>query len=53
LVVDVVWLFGEKGLHLQGLDHRPTDGWRASRFRKVWLQSAECTLESSREGATG
>lgn len=31
----VIWLFGEKGLHLEGLDHRPTDGWRADRFRKV------------------
>ena len=34
-VTAVVWLYGEKGLHLQGMDHRPTDGWRAQRFRKV------------------
>jgi hypothetical protein len=34
-VTDVVWLYGEKGLHLAGLDHRPTDGWRSCRFRKV------------------
>lgn len=31
----VVWLFGEKGLHLVGLNHEPTDGWRAARFRKI------------------
>jgi hypothetical protein len=31
----VVWLYGEKGLHLEGKDHVPTDGWRACRFRKV------------------
>ena len=34
-VTRVIWLYGEKGLHLAGLDHRPTDGWRAERFRKV------------------
>lgn len=31
----VVWINGSRGLHLQDLDHKPTDGWRASRFRKV------------------
>ena len=34
-VTAVVWLYGEKGLHLEGKDHTPTDGWRASRFRKI------------------
>ena len=31
----VVWLRGEKGLHIGGKDHTPTDGWRACRFRKI------------------
>jgi hypothetical protein len=34
-VTAVVWLYGEKGLHLEGMDHTPTDGWRACRFRKI------------------
>ena len=34
-VIAIIWLYGEKGVHLEGVDHRPTDGWRASRFRKV------------------
>lgn len=34
-VTRVVWLDGERGLHLLGVDHRPTEGWRANRFRKV------------------
>lgn len=34
-VVGIIWLYGEKGVHLEAIDHRPTDGWRASRFRKV------------------
>lgn len=34
-VETVVWINGARGLHLQDLDHKPTDGWRASRFRKV------------------
>lgn len=38
LVTDVVWLRGERGLHLAGLDHRPTEGWRATRFRKYITQ---------------
>lgn len=40
-VTAVVWLYGEKGLHLEGKDHRPTDGWRACRFRKVLEASSE------------
>ena len=31
----VVWISGARGLHLKDIDHKPTDGWRASRFRKV------------------
>lgn len=43
-VYRVVWLYGEKGLWLEGLDHRPTDGWRASRFRKLQSnRSSVCT----------
>ncbi len=34
-VTAVVWLRGEKGVHLESMDHRPTEGWRACRFRKV------------------
>lgn len=34
-VTTVVWLRGEKGLHIEGKDHTPTDGWRACRFRKL------------------
>jgi hypothetical protein len=47
-VTAVVWLFGEKGLHLLGVDHRPTDGWRAARFRKVLPCDDEfaCALRS-------
>ena len=40
-VTAVVWLYGEKGLHLHGVDHRPTDGWRVGRFRKLHRCSAE------------
>jgi hypothetical protein len=28
-----------RGLHLVGVEHRPTDGWQAARFRK--LQAAD------------
>ena len=34
-VAAVVWLDGVRGLHLVGIDHRPTEGWRANRFRKL------------------
>ena len=34
-VTAIIWLYGEKGLHLEGKDHAPTDGWRACRFRKI------------------
>jgi hypothetical protein len=44
-VTDIVWLYGEKGLLLSGLDHRPTDGWRASRFRK--LRDVDAELEEA------
>ena len=42
-VAAVVWLYGEKGLHLEGKDHTPTDGWRACRFRKV--EEASCNFQ--------
>jgi hypothetical protein len=35
VVSGIVWLYGEKGLHLLDMDHRPTDGYRATRFRKI------------------
>lgn len=38
LVSDVIWFRGEQALHIAGLDHRPTEGWRASRFRKRMTQ---------------
>lgn len=50
----VVWLYGEKGLHIEGKDHRPTDGWRASRFRKIRSEPArlsEQREELSHDGA--
>ena len=34
-VTAIVSLDGVLGLHLAGVDHRPTEGWRANRFRKV------------------
>ena len=40
----VVWLYGEKGLHLAGKNHSPTDGWRAARFRKVLETKLERTF---------
>jgi hypothetical protein len=34
-VSGTLWLHGEPGLQLKGIDHSPTEGWRAARFRKV------------------
>ncbi len=48
-VTAVVWLYGEKGVHLEGKDHTPTDGWRACRFRKVHLSGIG---QSIAEGAS-
>ena len=52
-VTDVVWLYGEKGLHLENMDHRPTDGWRASRFRKVQLTRNETAMDREAEAPSG
>lgn len=40
----VVWLHGEKGLHLEGKDHRPTEGWRVARFRKILSSEEHASL---------
>ncbi len=48
-VTALVWLYGEKGLHLEGMDHTPTDGWRACRFRKVLESDTEQTLSADNE----
>ncbi len=48
-VTAVVWLSGEKGLHLEGMDHTPTDGWRACRFRKILSCEAGQGLAAANE----
>lgn len=46
----VVWINGARGLHLQNLDHKPTDGWRADRFRKILpADPAFCEAVNQRE----
>ena len=52
-VTNVIWLYGEKGLHLENMDHRPTDGWRASRFRKVQPAKKETAIDRRAEAPSG
>jgi hypothetical protein len=49
--VAAVFPNSEPGLHLVGVDHRPTDGWRASRFRKIEAADAAfiSTLAAKRQ----